>query len=173
METTVSILDKNVSLKEIRNDVKTAYEKGNSAQAVFYPETVEALLNFIDELNPDIAHISEFDSIVDVYEVNNLIESAEVIGVSIQDVKEFVEDNRSNFKFDLSDYYTVSESVHDYTLNVDFKDENHENFYEVKKIHLINNHCNSKHDNVMFTHHAQLALSKENKTKVDELISPS
>jgi len=173
MENIVSTLGENVSLNEIRKEVKTAYSDGKSGQAVFHPETVEALLDLIDKLNPLIAQTKEYDGIIDIFEVNNLIESAEVIGVSIEDVKEFAKKNKSNFKFDLSEYFTVTKSVHDYTVNIDFKDENHENFYEVRNINLINNYCNSKHDNVIFTLNAQLALSKENKIKVDKLISPS
>lgn len=173
MEKTVSILGKNVSLNDIRKDVKTAYEKGNKAQALFSAQTVEALLNLIDELNPNSANKNEYKGIVEIFEVNNLIESAEVIGVSIQDVEEFVEKNKTDFDFDLSEYYTVVKSVHDYTLNVDFKDINSENFYEVSNINLINNHCNSKHESVSFTHKAELALTKVNKIKLDKLISPS
>ncbi len=173
MEKTVSILGKKVSLSEIRKEVKTAYENGKGGQPMFPPEMIESLLDIIDELNPNIAQAKEYDGIIDIFEVNNLIESAEVIGLSLEDVKEFVEENKNKFNFDLSEYYTVTKSVHDYTINVEYKDENHENFYEVRHINLINNHCNSKHNNVVFTYKAQLELSKVNKIKVDKLISPS
>ena len=95
------------------------------------------------------------------------------MGISIEDIKEFAQKYKSHFNFYLSEYYTVRESVHDYTVDIDFKDKNHENFYEVRNINLINNHCNSKHNNVFFTYKAQLALSKANKIKVNKLISPS
>ena len=51
MENTVSILGKDVSLNELRKDLKIAYEEGHSGQGVFPPKKIEALLDFIDEPN--------------------------------------------------------------------------------------------------------------------------
>ena len=147
MEELSPTANKSELLNQIRYKIKVAYEEGCEGEPSFSPQSVEKLLNIIDELSPSTTTYKRFSGMVDVYEVNNLIESCEVIGTSIEDVKEFANTNKDFFDFDLSEYFTVEKSPHDYTLNVEFKP----NSDDINHVNLVNNHCNSQHDNILYT----------------------
>ena len=53
---TVKINGNDVSIQELQDDVKAAFELDYRGKYAFCPETVEALLNYIEELETCLEH---------------------------------------------------------------------------------------------------------------------